>query len=287
MFLPRLPASRALLLGSALCLGPLLGGCQLDQLSLPGAPESGSSAGAATAVPAATGDAALDKMMQVAERTRQLGDPAMAVQLYRRAAASHPERPEPAVALGDTLLALDEPAAAAQAYRAALGNVAGYEPAVLGLGKALLRQDQPLAALQVYEAFLADHPGHARALSGAGVAAGQAGDHAQAQDLFRRGLLGAPEDGSLLNNLGYSLVLSADYDAAVAVLERAAARPGADRTTRQNLALAYGLSGREAEAARTLRTDWDEAAVADNLAWYRQQRQLGAQPGAKPPALAQ
>ncbi|SMF12510.1 Tetratricopeptide repeat-containing protein [Tistlia consotensis] len=301
MPLPRRTLLRPLLLSGLLGLaGPLLAACQLDQLKLPDLPQPAPRTTAAKAVPegtprrsdsgtagsttAATGDGALDKVMEVAGKTRQLGDLRMAATLYRRAAVDHPDRPEPASALGDTLLDLGEPAQAAQAYRAALGAQAGYRPAVLGLGKALISQQQPLAAAQVYQAFLASHPDDAGALAGAGVAADMAGDHAQAQALFRRGLAAAPDDGRLLNNLGYSLIQSGDYAAAVAPLERAAALPGSDKKTRQNLALAYGLAGRESDAARTLRFDWDEAAVARNLAWYRQQRQLGAKGAAARPA---
>ncbi len=51
----------------------------------------------------------------------------------------------------------------------------------------------------------------------------------------------------------------------------------ATANTRGNLALVYGLAGRERDAAATLQGDMSAAQVQQNLAYYRELRALLAQ----------
>jgi len=60
----------------------------------------------------------------------------------------------------------------------------------------------------------------------------------------------------------------------VLTLSAAAGSPNATARTRQNLALAYGLSGDNEKAAAVGRTDLDEASVKSNLAYYTMLRGL-------------
>lgn len=212
------------------------------------------------------------KLIELGDASRDSGELTTALQFYRQAHMQAPEEPLPLVSLGETLIALEDPRGAAGAFRAALDLQPGNTPALLGLGGALIRLDQPLAALQQYEIALNQNPDTVRALSGAGIAADLAGETERAQGYMRRGLEQQPDNVTLLNNLGYSLILSGDYREAIALLEMATALPDSTAQHRQNLALAYGLAGRDAEAARMIRMDFGEGEVDRNLIYYRTRR---------------
>jgi Flp pilus assembly protein TadD len=212
------------------------------------------------------------KLVELGHASREKGDLTTAVQFYRQAHASAPDETIPLIRLGQVLAEKGDQRKAAGAYRAALDLQPGNTRALLGLGQALIRLDEPLAALQQFEIVLNQDPDDVAALSGAGVAADLAGDGPRAQGYLRRGLQQEPDNVTLLNNLAYSLILSADYEEAIDLLEMAVGLPGAGARHRQNLALAYGLAGREAEAARMIRMDFGDDAVAQNLAYYRTRR---------------
>jgi Flp pilus assembly protein TadD len=218
------------------------------------------------------------KLVELGHASREKGDLKTAAQFYSQAHSQAPGEPLPLVHLGATLAELGRVREATGTYRAALELQPGNARALLGLGNALIKLDQPLAALQQFETRLEQSPDDLKALSGAGVAADLAGDGARAQTYLRRGLEVAPDDVTLLNNLGYSLILSADYTEAIALLEMAVAQPDSTTQHRQNLALAYGLAGREAQAARMIRMDFGDDEVERNLAYYRARR--GSAPAA-------
>lgn len=216
--------------------------------------------------------AAWSKLVDLGDRSRASGEPTTALQFYRQAHMQAPDEPLPLILIGETLIEVDDPLEAAAAFRGALDLQPGRTRALLGLGGALIRLDQPLAALQQFEVALGQNPDDVAALSGAGVAADLAGERERAQAYLRRGLEQEPDSVTLLNNLGYSLILSGDYREAISLLEMATALPEATAQHRQNLALAYGLAGREAEAARMIRMDFGDGEVARNLTYYRARR---------------
>lgn len=226
----------------------------------------------AAASQSSQGSQSYEALMRVAETTRQQGDLATAGTLYRRAHAANQAKAEPLVALGGVLTDLGSPREALEAWRMALARDPANSEALRGYGRALLALDQPEEAARQYASVLARDPADRRALNGLGVAKDRTGDHKGAQAQYRTALAGAPDDTVTRNNLGFSLILSRDYAAAIEVLEPLALEPRATARERQNLALAYGLAGREADAARIGRLDLDEAGVQQNLAYYREAR---------------
>lgn len=224
---------------------------------------------ATTAIPES---AAWSKLVDLGDKSRADDEPTTALQFYRQAHLQAPDEPLPLILIGETLIEVEDPLEASAAFRRALDLQPGNTRALLGLGSALIRLDQPLAALQQFEVALNQDPDDIAALSGAGVAADLAGERDRAQAYLRRGLEREPDSVTLLNNLGYSLILSGDYREAIALLEMATALPEATAQHRQNLALAYGLAGREAEAARMIRMDFGDDEVARNLTYYRARR---------------
>ena len=88
----------------------------------------------------------------------------------------------------------------------------------------------------------------------------------------------------LLSNLGLSLGLSGRTDEGIAILRELVRDGAATANTRGNLALVYGLAGREREASAALAADLAPAQIQNNLAYYRELRGLMAR--GKPVRLA-
>ncbi|MFZ0694806.1 MAG: tetratricopeptide repeat protein, partial [Alphaproteobacteria bacterium] len=206
-------------------------------------------------------------LVRVGEASRQSGDPVTAITLFRRAHNLDPFKVEPLVKLGDALNDVGKFSEAADSFRTALEYEHNNVEALRGLGTALIGLNQPGLAIDHFKAALAIEPDY-RSYNGLGVASDHMGQHKAAQDYYEAGLKGFPKNLTLLNNLGLSQLLTRDYDAAMVTLVTAAEQPGATARQRLNLALAYGLAGRDAEAQRIARIDLDDKTVQDNLAYY-------------------
>jgi len=220
-----------------------------------------------------------ERLMRVAEVTRKQGNFLSAAALYRRVIAMRPGDTKPMVGLARVLLDGGDAENSAAVFGAVLERDPGNVMALHGLGNALIILDRPRAAAQRFQAALAVRAS-SRSYNGLGVALDMTGDRAAARQAYRRGLRIDPESLSLRNNLGLSLALSGRYKAAVAVLRDVASDPRSTARERQNLALAYGLSGDPLMDARIARVDLTETQVAGNLGYYawlrKQPRQVAA-----------
>lgn len=108
------------------------------------------------------------------------------------------------------------------------------------------------------------------ALALAQIAQGKAADAAA--------LLGAHQDKVPASDTGLALALAGDSEAAIYVLSEAAREPGADARTRQNLALAFALSGRWAQARILASQDLSSAKLEGRMAeWSKLAEQPNAQ----------
>ena len=233
----------------------------------------------ATAASASAGQSGnYASMMRIAGQAQSQGDLNTASTLFGRAHETAPDKVEPLVGLASALTDLGRPREALDAWRAALTRDPASADALRGYARALISMDQPEEAARQYTSLLSRDPKDVRALSGLGVAKDMMGNHAGAQAQYAAALALAPGDRKTLNNLGFSLLLAGKPDEAIAILEPLARAPAATAQQRQNLALAYGLAGRDEEAARTARLDLTEAAVQQNLAYYREARATGRKP---------
>lgn len=216
-------------------------------------------------------------LMRIGDAARAGGDYSNALSVYRRAAEIELRRPDPFVAIGDTLLQLGSVNQAIVAYNSALARDSACLPALQGLARAYVETDRPELARVPLDRALALAPDNPKILVLLGVVEDVAGRHRQAQAYYQRGLRRAPGDPALNVDLALSLALGGDYPNAVAVLQPMATAPSGTAQERQTLALIYGLEGSTAEAARLGRIDLDQAAVAHNLAYYQTLRALSPQ----------
>jgi len=208
-----------------------------------------------------------DAVMRLGDRTRESGDLANAAGLYARAAEMQPNDIKPLLALGEVLGQMHSPQQAAQAYQAALKIDPKNVMALRGLANAELEFEDPAAAVQNLQTAETIQPDW-RNRNSLGVAYDMQGNHAAAQAAYRSGLALAPDNLQLTNNLGLSLALSGDFTQGLPLLEKSARDPAATPRMRQNLALAYGLSGDDKKAAEVAKIDLDAAGVQENLGYY-------------------
>ncbi len=218
-----------------------------------------------------SGDAA--SLVRLAETTRANGDPAASLPLYRRAQVLNPQDPTPLIGMGEALNELGSYLQANDAWTKALVLDPGNPDVLTGFGVALTGLNQPHLALPRFQSAVAIRP-NARAYNGLGVAYDMLGEPENAQSSYRAGLSVEPGHMGLTSNLGLSFALSGRYSEAIAMLERAAALPGAGVRQRQNLALAYGLAGEMERAEELARADLDEQSVLQNMAFYNTLRAM-------------
>lgn len=217
----------------------------------------------------------VETLLRVARGTRDNGDFASAVTVYKRVHEMARDRADVLVELGQVLSALGAHNEAAEAFRGALKLEADNVDALRGLGNNLLAMNQMPLALEQFIAALAlqDDP---RVYNGMGVVHDLNGSHDSAQSSYRSGLALAPNDVSLRNNMALSLALVGKFEEGTKILGLLVKESGSNIRHRQNLSLIYGLAGKFSEAASIARLDLDEPAVQSNLAYYETLRALPA-----------
>ena len=254
-------ALRAMLLASVAFAAS---GCASDSFWEPSAKTAAGEAGSP-----------VETLLRVARGTRDNGDFASAVTIYKRVHDMASNRADVLVELGQVLSALGAHNEAADTFRKAVKLEPKNVDALRGLGNNLLAMNQPQLALEQFAAALAlqEDP---RVYNGMGVVHDMNGSHDSAQSSYKSGLALAPNDFSLRNNMALSLALAGKFDEATQILGLLVKETGANIRHRQNLALIYGLAGKFGEAASIARLDLDEPAVQSNLAYYQTLRALPA-----------
>lgn len=101
---------------------------------------------------------------------------------------------------------------------------------------------------------------------------------AQGKAVDAAALLGAHQDKVPASDTGLALALAGDSESAIYMLSEAARAPGANARTRQNLALAFAMSGRWAQARILASQDLSPAKLEGRMAeWSKLAEQPNAQ----------
>jgi Flp pilus assembly protein TadD len=138
------------------------------------------------------------------------------------------------------------------------------------LGFALLAAGQNEAALELFSRWVEDEPKSADALGGYAMALDYKNDHTAAQAAYQKAIALSPANAmDIKNNLGMSYILAGKWSAAIDLLEPLV-KAGAGKTTRQNLALAYGLKGDKKKALAMNLKDLPEAKAKENMRFYEE-----------------
>lgn len=211
---------------------------------------------------------------RVAVAAQATGGYAAAAGVLQQYAEKNPNDAAAQLSLGEAALTAGELDRALDAFGKARALAPNRVDPRMGLGRVHLAKREPTKAAAEFEAVLSADPKHLRALNGAGIALDMLGRSQDAQKHYRAALVTNPNDQATRNNLGLSLALSGSYDEAVARLQQLALEPGVAARVRHNLSLALGLKGDEAGAARVIKADLDEGAIAENQRYFTAMRRL-------------
>jgi Flp pilus assembly protein TadD len=211
--------------------------------------------------------------LRLARATRQGGDLASAIQIYRSIAAAKPVAPAIVVELGDVLLQSGAPDDAIDAYSEVPPGAPARLDALLGIARSNLALEQPAQALDFADQAARLAPHDARVLVDRGVALDSLQRHVEAQASYRAALVAAPRRVSARNDLALSLALTAQYDEAIALIAPLARSIDATAQVRENLAVIYGLAGNTDGAASVSRMDLDAGTTQANLAFLASVRE--------------
>ncbi len=234
----------------------------------------------AAAFPAENRDTPADR----AAHYRSSGEAAMAATLYRQILDSAPDDADAGFGYAHALLDDGLTEQAAPVVLELLDRHSGSARALVLVARLELARGDFTAAATRLAAAEALAPDDRGVLALRGMLSDLQGDHAAAQRSYRLALAADPSDMAVRNNLAFSMISAGNPGGAVAVLESlmpdAVTAPA---SMRHNLALAYGLMGRDGDAARLLAFDLDRGRVDENLAFYSwlRERQRGSRAGAE------
>jgi Flp pilus assembly protein TadD len=212
--------------------------------------------------------------LRLAERAAAAGDHQTSATLYRQAFEADPRSIDALVGLGRSYAGLGQFARAEQALLGARARRPRDPRILLELARVQIGAGKPQAALENLDAARARAPRDLEIVTARGVALDRLSRHAEAQAAYREGLAFDPTNFALLSNLGLSYGLGGAPERGIGVLRELVRDAEANAQTRGNLALVYGLAGREREAAATLGGDLAAAQIEQNLAYYRELRTL-------------
>ena len=128
------------------------------------------------------------------------------------------------------------------------------------LGKLDLDAFHYADALTSFDRGLKQRPDDIDLNTGKAIANDMLGNHTAAQMVYTRAMRVNPQANlaTLRTNLAMSYLLGGDAKRAAEILQADVKKPGASSVTRHNLALAYGVMGRHAEARKILAGEIDE-----------------------------
>ena len=211
---------------------------------------------------------------RLAERSANAGDFQTAAAFYQQAFDANPKSVEALVGLGRSFTGLGQYARAEQALVEAQNRRPGDPAVLLELARTQLAAGRAQAALGNLDVAIRKRPRDIAIITARGIALDRLSQHTEAQQTYRRGLALDPTNFVLMSNLGLSLGLSGRTDEAITILRELVRDGAATANTRGNLALVYGLAGREREASATLAVDLNPSQIQNNLAYYRTLREM-------------
>jgi Flp pilus assembly protein TadD len=211
-------------------------------------------------------------MAHLGDQMQKKGEVGPAIDFYRRALQQDPKNLRATKGLGAMLETWGDKESALDLYRD--GVVTHPQDAELHhhYGRLLLSAGDAMTARAEFEKALELNPDNTKARSALGVALDYLGEHKKAQENYLAVLDKEPQNLAALNNLAYSHILAHHYGEAIKLLEPHVKNPSATPALRQNLALAYGMSGMEADARRIASMDMPPEKVEETLDYYRRQR---------------
>lgn len=208
-----------------------------------------------------------NQLLRVAESMKKAGDFGTAIKFYNDIVYLDPQNPQANIGLAQCLVEVKKYSEASEILNRFLLEQPHNTQARIELGKVYIAGHNPKMALQEFTRIPLDDQQSTSAQNGIGVCNDFLGQHQKAQNSYNKALEKTPNHHGILSNLGLSYILDGKYEKGIEILEPLAKRFQATPRDRQNLALAYGLSGNISKAAQIFRLDLDDKDVRTNIAY--------------------
>jgi len=176
-----------------------------------------------------------ERLLRIADTTREKGDTAASIALYRKVLEDHPRS----------------------------------SGAFAGLGRAYLTAGKLTGASAAFDGALKVDPESHSALLGYGITLDLQGRHAEAQAAYEKAALLSPKNLAARNNLALSLAFADALDEARVVMGHVTTDPNATARHRLNKAFILTLMGREDEARAVIAKDYAADMVEHTLGMFR------------------
>ncbi len=222
-------------------------------------------------------DEATLTLLKTAEKMLRSNDFVSANMLYQRALSVNPESIAALKGMAHVAELQEKPQEALQAYREIIRIDGENQMAHMGVAKNLMTlglYDKAIDQLNKYRAIKGDEPETLNLMGMAYTRADDIPNHFdKAVECFQTSLSVDPDRLTTRNNLGFTYILAGRTSEAIDVLEKLVDDPRVTVQHRQNLALAYGVAGRENDARKMALQDLPRSAVEKNIATYRKMRE--------------
>ena len=222
-------------------------------------------------------DEATATLLKTAEKMLRSNDMVSASMLYQRALGTNPESIAALKGMANIAELQEKPQQALQSYREIIRIDGENQSAHLGVAKNLMTlglYDKAIDQLNKFRGIKGDDVETMNMLGMAYTRAEELPNHFdKAIESFQTSLSIDPERLTTRNNLGFTYILAGRLPEAIDVLEKLVDDPRVTVQHRQNLALAYGVAGRENDARKIALQDLQRPAVEKNIATYRKMRE--------------
>lgn len=217
------------------------------------------------------------KLVRMANKMRENGDYQTALKFYLQVANQEAETAEVIFGIADCYSKLGQSNEALSRLLDYKGIYPDHPLINRELGKVYLSLNEPKQCIKYFSAALETHPNDIVTLNGLGVCNDLVKNHEAAQKHYLSALALNPKATYISANLGLSYTFSREtISEAIKILGKIANSSDATPKDRQNLALAYGLSGDFKKAAEIFSVDLNDEEVENNLAYIRNARQQEA-----------
>jgi Flp pilus assembly protein TadD len=205
--------------------------------------------------------------MRIAQEALNKGNLPMAASFLQRAHDTHPEAPEPLIALADIFKHTGQYEPLAKVQQVLIALQPNDPELAIDYGLSLLRLGhQTDARIQLHTALeKSDAP---RIYNALGVTYDMDGDHRSAQAYYRIALENDRGYLSAMGNLGLSLALSGDIEESLAILDRLVADPASETKHREILAAVHAVTGDLEAAGKAAGRAFDAAAAERAMKHY-------------------
>ncbi|MDA0220475.1 MAG: tetratricopeptide repeat protein [Proteobacteria bacterium] len=195
----------------------------------------------------------VDSLILAAQASAASGDWLAAVQYWGSLLQRDPTSETYARGLGEALRRTGNYGDAVQVLRQGVTQNPESEPLLAELGKALLAAGQRDEAIATLNNAAVMNPSDWSVQSALGVANVMAGRPEVADQHYRQAMAITPNNPLVLNNYALHLAINGRLDEGLAIMETAAASPGATTQIRQNLALLLAIKGDMGRAEQIVR----------------------------------